>query len=84
MKETVEKFLKGELIGQTIQVPLKKLSGRIIDETRNTFEIITKNNQRKKITKAQKLIFKIDNKKIIVEGKLLQLKPEERIKLKIK
>ncbi len=84
MKETVEKFLKGELIGQTIQLPLKKLNGKIINETKNTFEIIIKNNQRKKINKAQQLVFTINNKKITVDGKILQLKPEERIKLKIK
>lgn len=84
MKEKVRNLLKGELIGHTIQVPSKKLKGMIIDETKYTFEIITKNNQRKKINKAQQLMFTIDNKKIIIEGKLLQLKPEERIKLKIK
>jgi len=84
MKETVEKFLKGELIGQTIQLPLKKLNGKIINETKNTFEIIIKNNQRKKINKTQQLVFTINNKKITVDGKILQLKPEERIKLKIK
>ncbi len=80
----VEKLLKGELIGQTIHVPSKKLNGKIINETKHTFEIITTKNQRKKITKSQQLIFTINNKKIAVEGKLLQLKPEERIKLKIK
>ncbi len=41
MKQRIQNFLRGELIGLTIEAPLKKISGKIIDETKNTFEILT-------------------------------------------
>jgi RNase P/RNase MRP subunit p29 len=84
MKERIQRFLRGELIGSRIEAPLKKISGKIIDETKNTFEILTSKKQRKKILKDQEIIFKMKDKKIIVNGKILKIKPEERIKLKLK
>ena len=84
MKEKIQNFLRGELIGSPIEVSAKKVRGRIIDETKNTFEIITSKKQRKKILKNQEIIFKMKDKKIIVNGKILKIKPEERIKLKLK
>ena len=80
----IQNFLRGELIGLPIEVPLKKIKGRIIDETKNTFEILTSKKQRKKIIKNQEIIFKMENKKIIINGKILKIKPEERVKLKLK
>ena len=84
MKEKIQNFLRGELIGLTLEVPSKKLVGRVINETKNTFEIFTSKKQRKKILKNQELIFKMENKKIIINGKILGIKPEERVKLKLK
>ena len=84
MKGNIQNFLRGELIGSPIEVSSKKLIGRIINETKNTFEVITSKKQRKKILKNQELIFKMDDKKIIVNGKILEIKPEERVKLKLK
>ena len=84
MKENIKRLLKGELIGSPIEVPSRKLTGRIINETKYTFEILTTKKQRKKIIKNQELIFKMEDKKINVNGKILEIKPEERIKLKLK
>ena len=84
MKQIIQNFLRGELIGLPIEIPLKKIKGKIIDETKNTFEILTLKKQRKKIIKNQKIIFKMENKKIIINGKILKIKPEERVKLKLK
>ena len=84
IKKKVKNFLKGELIGLVIEAPLNNIKGKIIDETKNTFTIINEKKQRRKILKNQELIFKIDNKKIIINGKILEVKPEERIKLAIK
>ena len=84
MKQMVQNFLRGELIGSTIEAPLKRITGKIINETKNTFEILTLKKQRKKILKNQEIIFKMKNKKIKVNGKILKMKPEERIKLKLK
>ena len=84
MKERIQNFLRGELIGSTIEAPLKKITGRIIDETKNTFEVLTSKKQRKKILKNQEIIFKMEYKKIRVNGKIIKIKPEERVKLKLK
>ena len=84
MKQIIQNFLRGELIGLPIEIPLKKIKGKIIDETKNTFEILTSKKQRKKIIKNQEIIFKMENKKIIINGKILKIKPEERVKLKLK
>jgi RNase P/RNase MRP subunit p29 len=84
MKQEIQNFLRGELIGLPIEAPLKKIKGKIIDETKNTFEILTSKKQRKKILKNQEIIFKMKDKKVIVNGKILKIKPEERIKLKLK
>ena len=84
MKQMVQNFLRGELIGSTIEAPLKRITGKIINETKNTFEILTLKKQRKKILKNQEIIFKMENKKINVNGKILKMKPEERVKLKLK
>ena len=84
MKERIQNFLRGELIGLPMEVPSKKVKGKIINETKHTFEILTAKKQRKKIIKNQELIFKMENKKITINGKILQFKPEERVKLKLK
>tara|TARA_Y100000310_G_C19991176_1_gene494191 strand:+ start:133 stop:387 length:255 start_codon:yes stop_codon:yes gene_type:complete len=84
MKRLIQNFLRGELIGSSIKSQLKNIKGRIIDETKNTFEVLTTKKQRKKILKNQKIIFKIKNKNVTVNGKLLKIRPEERIKLKLK
>ena len=84
MKQRIQNFLRGELIGSSIEAPLKRITGKIIDETKNTFEVLTLKKQRKKLIKNQEMIFKIEGKKIIVNGKILRIKPEERVKLKLK
>ena len=84
MKELIQDFLRGELIGSPIEVPSKKVKGKIINETKHTFEILTTKKQRKKIIKKQELIFKMENKKITINGEILEIKPEERVKLKLK
>ena len=84
MKERIQNFLRGELIGSPIEVPSKKVKGKIINETKYTFEILTEKKQRKKIMKKQELVFKMEDKKITINGKILEIKPEERVKLKLK
>jgi RNase P/RNase MRP subunit p29 len=58
----------------------EKLSGTIIDETKNTFTIKTQNKEIKILKKDKE--FKIKDKKI--NGKIISKRPEERIKIKEK
>ena len=80
MKSEVKNFISGELIGQILEVPLIGTKGKIINETKYCFEILTKENHRKKVLKNQKLIFSLDGKKIEVDGKKIEIKSEERLK----
>ena len=78
-------YLKKELIGLPIEVLEAKnksligIKGTIVDETKNTIKI--KNHTIKKIIKDQVVLkIKFHKKTIKIDGKLLQKRPEERIK----
>lgn len=79
-----KKVNKTELIGQNIKIIKSKnisnigLEGKIIDETKNTLRIRLKESEKKLIKKN--IIFTIQGK--IIKGDEINLRPEERIKLK--
>lgn len=72
-----------EFIGCEIRViqsknkDLENIKGKIIDETKNTFKVLTYDNQ-KKILLKQGCVFLINNQQI--NGDKIIQKPEERIK----
>lgn len=82
-KEDVIDFLKGEFIGKEVEIinsankDLVGLKGIIVDETKNMFEIETKKGDKK----VQKKVctFKFYPEKLIVEGKIIDYRPEDRI-----
>lgn len=80
MKKNIMAILRGELIGLKIEIPSQKLKGTIINETKYTFEILTEKKKRKKIIKAQKLIITTKTQKILINGKIIEHKPENRMK----
>lgn len=73
-------LIRGELIGKkaTITIHNNEFEGQIIDETKNTITILTKTG-RNTIIKNQATI-KINN--LLIDGKKLAKRPEERIKIK--
>jgi ribonuclease P protein subunit POP4 len=81
-----DKIIKDELIGRNVTIKectdpnwINK-SGKIIDETKNTF-LIEIENQHKRIAKNTAIFeFEYDRKKTIVEGSRLTYRPEDRIK----
>ncbi len=84
-----KKLKKGELIGKTIKIidPKNKanigLQGKIIDETKNTLQIKTREGKKKVLIKRNiSFTIKMDNKELKIKGREIQLAPEERIKLK--
>jgi ribonuclease P protein subunit POP4 len=86
MEGKIEAF-RDEIIGCEIKVvdalnkSLVGIRGKAIDETKNTITVETAGGI-KKILKAQvKIELSNGEKKIIVEGKLLAKRPEERIKV---
>ena len=87
----VKEILKGELIGVNTEVAYAKnkaninLKGKIVDETKNTITIQTKDNKRKMLQKDQ-VVLKVEKHKrmFLIDGALLKGRPEDRIKVKNK
>lgn len=79
-------LLKGELIGLEIEVAGSKnryntgLKGHVVDETKNTIVIETEKGEKRLLKAQNKFAFKLNKKMVLVEGKLLLGRPEERIK----
>lgn len=62
----------------------KKLKGRVVDETYNTLVIEVKDREKVVAKKNCKFLFVLPDKtKVLVDGKLLVGRPEDRIKKKL-
>ena len=79
-----------ELIGKILEVidannpSLIGIKGKVIDETKNMLTVET-NNETKKLVKKQVTIkTNIEGKTIIIKGEVLQGRPEERLKKKVR
>lgn len=73
--------LRNELIGIKIKLLGKGIVGKIIDETKKTF-VIELEKKRIRILKKDNIFeFSLNNKKKIVDGNKLIMRPEERIKI---
>ena len=76
-------ILRGEFIGRQISAIGKGIEGKIIDETKNSFLVKTKNNLKKRLLK-QNLTFELKSQSgnVTIEGNSILMKPEDRIKIK--
>ena len=79
-------IVKDEFIGRQITIRecsdpswINK-SGRIIDETKNTFLLEIDNKQRRIAKNIVKFEFEYDGEKIVLNGSRLMYRPEDRIK----
>ena len=72
--------LRVELIGSEIRLANKDISGRIIDETKNTFVIKMMENKKRILKKNNFFEFDLNGRKEIFDGNKLIMRPEERIK----
>lgn len=86
-KRTVAR--RGELIGLDVKVvgskhpPYLTLEGRVVDETKHTFLIHTRDGSRVVPKLGQRFRFSLrDGSEVVIEGRDLDCAPEERIKLK--
>ncbi len=91
MQRKLRDIPKGEFIGKMVEVmqaenpTLVGVHGRVIDETKNTFVIEGENKETKTLVKKQvTLKTTIDGKEYLIDGKLLQGRPEERLKKKMR
>ena len=76
-----------ELIGLKCEANQKtgkvKIDGRVIDETRNTFVIMTEKGKRTLIKDKYNFVFKLPGTGVKVNGTALIGRPKDRIKKKI-
>ena len=84
-------ILKQEFIGTQSTISLSNhadligLTGKIINETKNTFTILYKNKSKKIIKNSVTFKFKFQDGVIAeIDGNLLVGRPEDRLKKKIK
>jgi ribonuclease P protein subunit POP4 len=90
MKVTPD-IIRGEFIGtqakvsKSIPTSYVGLSGKIIDETRNTFTILHEGKRKKVIKNSVIFHFKFSDGTIVeIDGKLLLGRPEDRLKKRVK
>ena len=88
---TSKNLVHHEFIGLKVHVTSLKnkslnLNGTIIDETKNTIKIEDENNREKIIPKRDSnFVFEIPNgEKIEINGNILSIRPEDRIKKRFK
>ena len=65
---------------------LAGIKGKVIDETKNAFIMLTEKSERKTVLKEGCAIaFELrDGQKVIIDAGILAQRPEDRIKMKIK
>jgi len=88
---TPKNLIKHELIGLEVEVADSTnkfqvgVKGLVVDETKNTLIIEAEKGMKKIQKKGSTFIFKISNeKKVKVNGNKIAVRPEERLKLKVK
>ena len=74
------KELRQELIGKPIVVEGTKISGTIINETKNTITIETTQGQKRVNKNNHEFIITTAQGKMRVAGQIIMVRPEDRIK----
>jgi len=81
-------FLRGEFIGRKIKViessnsSLVGLEGKIVDETKNMFEIETNGVAKKVQKKISRFLFVEEG--VVVDGSIINYRPEDRLNAKFR
>lgn len=80
---TEKKHYRYELIGKTLKALSNDVvfEGKAIDETKSTLVIETKRGK-KTLLKNNLTITKIDNDELLINGKKINVRPHERVKLR--
>ena len=85
---TEKNLIKHELIGleaEVIEGNSKGVKGKVVNETKNMICLKTKKGAKKIQKKNSVFVFMLPNgKKIKVNGKLIEKRPEDRIKTKVR
>ena len=76
-------IMRSELIGLDVLVlsaPFSGISGRVVDETKNTFTIASAGTERMVPKPGNEFRFTYEGNEFVVKGKDIQHRPEDRIK----
>ena len=76
-------FMRSEFIGLDVEVlsaPFSGISGRVVDETKNTFTIASAGTERMVPKPGNEFRFTYEGNEFVVKGKDIQHRPEDRIK----
>ncbi|MDP4012766.1 MAG: ribonuclease P protein subunit [Candidatus Nanoarchaeia archaeon] len=82
----LKEYRKYGLIGRNIEIVEAKnkslvgLKGKVVDETKNTLIIETKDREKSVLKEQVKLLINFKKEKIKADGKIFVGRPEERIK----
>ena len=75
--------MRSEFIGLDVEVlstPYSGISGKVVDETKNTFTIDSAGTERMVPKPGNEFRFTYEGKEFVVKGKDIQHRPEDRIK----
>ncbi len=84
-----ENLPRHELIGLDVSIPksadknFEGLKGRLVDETKKTFTVLTEEGTKMVPKKTNEFVFELENTKVKVDGRLLVGRPEERVGKKL-
>jgi len=86
----MKEIVRHELIGlqcnvaQSSNPSQEGLKGKIVDETKSSIVLETKNGRKRLLKRNIVLDLKVQDKVIRIKGLLLEGRPEERVKFKVK
>ncbi len=87
---TPKNLIRHELIGLKVEIAESTnkcnigINGTVVNETKYMLAIKTKKGLRRFAKRNSIFMFKINGKKVKVDGKRIAKRPEDRIKLKVK
>jgi len=87
---TPKNLIRHELIGLKVSIAESTnkdnigINGIVVNETKHMLTIKTKKGLKKVAKKTSTFMFTINGKKVKVDGKRIEKKPENRIKIKVK
>jgi ribonuclease P protein subunit POP4 len=88
---TPKNLIRHELIGLKLEIEKSKnksqigIRGKVIDETKSLLVIKTEKGIKKIEKTTSEFVFRLpDGRKVKVNGKRIAVRPEERIKLRVK
>ena len=79
---SIKDIMRHEFIGKRIKVGSRKVEGKVIDETKNSFLVQTEKGRKRLLKNNLKFEIKMDGKNLEIDGNKILMRPEDRIKIR--